>query len=268
MKYRNINEYKELQTAKDRYPFYLLNDGERDYDFKLVDKDMMYNVLFYTSIFNNLNIDCVNAIPAEYKKQRGLLSPSYNQNHAPIITLSNLFHGEYKEIIKKEDYNLIDLYKQIDKFCNGKKYADRKTLKREALIHFILQILCGNLSLNLEWLVQENHVLPVPFHNFESCGKLGNKKELLQKKYALSYRLIVSKLCQHTIEDFKSHCSKEEEKVFKMYLESMQEINTQKVIGEVEEKTNGFMPLKKQLILTRNYKQNLQNVEDIMSGKI
>ena len=166
-------------------------------------------------------------------------------------------------------FNIENILETIYVFCSKYKYTFYENIKEELFLRFIMQIFLANSDLsesNIEFIVAENFEIS-PYYDFESCGLVNLKNDddysrLMNtyifeynskiKNYASAYEILINFLEIGTIEEIK---------IFKFWLEKMQELNLEKIISTMEERIHYHIPSALKLNLTRKFIKNIQNIK-------
>lgn len=272
--YKIIDDYscKYLSNKKiSRHKIYKLSNGNLEYFFKIVDKETQYKELFYSIILQNLGFNTVINDLAKYQDECGIISLNYNPKNLPKFSLADIIYECRKMEFKKNQrlFNIENILETIYVFCSKYKYTFYENIKEELFLRFIMQIFLANSDLsesNIEFIVAENFEIS-PYYDFESCGLVNLKNDddysrLMNtyifeynskiKNYASAYEILINFLEIGTIEEIK---------IFKFWLEKMQELNLEKIISTMEERIHYHIPSALKLNLTRKFIKNIQNIK-------
>ncbi len=247
-------------------------DGYTNNLFKLQDTLMSYRELFYPFTLQKLELPTVRNDLAKRDNCLGIISEDYTINKLCVKNVATIIYEYYKynnlEIVP---YYVIGLKNALVWYCKINNFIFDEQSKKELLERFIMQILLGNSDLkasNMEIYIENSRLRFSPFYDFGFCGtidiKNSNKKGYkFQYKMSDNYDAIPADV---TIKYFLTHAPKNEIELFQEYLINVQEIQADEIFGLIKEQTKYNVPEGVQIVLKRELKKNLENVNSIIKG--
>lgn len=247
-------------------------DGYTNNLFKLQDTLMSYRELFYPFTLQKLELPTVRNDLAKRDNCLGIISEDYTINKLCVKNVATIIYEYYKynnlEIVP---YYVIGLKNALVWYCKINNFIFDEQSKKELLERFIMQILLGNSDLkasNMEIYIENSRLRFSPFYDFGFCGTIDIKNSN-KKGYKFQYKMLDNYdaiPADVTIKYFLTHAPKNEIELFQEYLINVQEIQADEIFGLIKEQTKYNVPEGVQIVLKRELKKNLENVNSIIKG--
>lgn len=247
-------------------------DGYTNNLFKLQDTLMSYRELFYPFTLQKLELPTVRNDLAKRDNCLGIISEDYTINKLCVKNVATIIYEYYKynnlEIVP---YYVIGLKNALVWYCKINNFIFDEQSKKELLERFIMQILLGNSDLkasNMEIYIENSRLRFSPFYDFGFCGTIDIKNSN-KKGYKFQYKMLDNYdaiPADVTIKYFLTHAPKNEIELFQEYLINVQEIQADEIFGLIKEQTKYNVPEGVQIVLKRELKKNLENVNSVIKG--
>lgn len=245
-------------------------DGYTNNLFKLQDTLMSYRELFYPFTLQKLELPTVRNDLAKRDNCLGIISEDYTINKLCVKNVATIIYEYYKynnlEIVP---YYVIGLKNALVWYCKINNFIFDEQSKKELLERFIMQILLGNSDLkasNMETYIENSRLRFSPFYDFGLCGTIDIKNSN-KKGYKLHYQRLdnYEKIpAKVTIEYFLKYAQKSEIELFKEYLTSIQKIYVDDIFELIKEQTKYNVPNEAQMVLKKEFQENLENVNSVI----
>lgn len=249
-------------------------DGYSNNLFKLQDILMSYRELFYPFILQKLKIPTVKNDLAKRENSYGILSKDYTANKLNVRNVAFIIYDYYKHFkLETVPYYVIGLKNALVWYCMINNFVFDEQSKKELLERFIMQILLGNSDLkasNMETYTENSVLRFSPCYDFGLCGTI-DLKNTDKKGYKLQYKMLdnYDKIpAKVTIEYFLTHAQKREIELFKEYLTSIQKIYVDDIFELIKEQTKYNVPEGVQIVLKKELKENLENINSIVKNVV
>lgn len=252
-----------------------LQFNNQEYLLKVEDLYHCYLEIFCSKIMHYLDIPTVDYRLAFYHDERVIITPNYNPEHFPKISLSEIIkkYLQTKNEIIQSNYYCYENIKEIIKwyFANESE-SIIQNLYDGLFREFMSSVFLANSDLHDHNIEIYNPEYPTisPCYDYGQCFHI--RFDFLNTspyffKYATYYKNDLSpdfEKPKETLTKFLEYGEKKHIEEFKTKLEQLQKLNLNIINKEIEEETKIHIPEEIQKRLLKRYSNNIKGISDLV----